>query len=303
MEIILPHRVTYQIDGRASVADVVEALLGTEQLLRETIPLLEGCAPGLTIEKIAITGERISQDSPLRQALYVALFAVFQKDFEKAVPMIAEKLFGLGIPPEYNPVLTIAFCVVLFFGAETIYNQVSTKAFASRIREHLDGAVKELAEETGVAEPKLRKILETRYGKSRTRVIAQSAMSFFKPSKSQGNAPVLIGEKLIDSETVAEIPTEAQIESADVPEIARPLKDVLIEIHAQDVDRPKQGWAAVVPELSSKRLRMEIHPPLKPEQIYTKQSIRGDVMVISKKGPDGIYKVDSIHLLDVRDAA
>jgi hypothetical protein len=134
VEIILPHRVTYQIDGRASVADVVEALLGTEQLLRETIPLLEGCAPGLTIEKIAITVERISQDSPLRQALYVALFAVFQKDFEKAVPMIAEKLFGLGIPPEYNPVLTIASVSFCF----SALKRSTTKLVPRRLRAALE---------------------------------------------------------------------------------------------------------------------------------------------------------------------
>ena len=99
---------------------------------------------------------------------------------------------------------------------------------------------------------------------------------------------------------VSVVPTEAQLESAEVPEIARPYQDVLIELHAQDVDRTKTGWAAVVPEVSPRRLRMEIFPPLKPEQIYTKQKIRGDIMLVSQKRSDGTYHPHMLHLLDIR---
>jgi hypothetical protein len=66
MEIILPHQVIYQIAKSASVADVVDSLVGTEQLLRETLPLREGVVDGLTIERIQISVRDISQESPPR---------------------------------------------------------------------------------------------------------------------------------------------------------------------------------------------------------------------------------------------
>jgi hypothetical protein len=192
------------------------------------------------------------------------------------------------------------FCILLLYGADTIYSQVNKKAFSKRIREQLDGTVKELSAECGLSEERINKILEKRYGKSRLRILIQSSLSFLTPSKHQNNSPILIGERIIDSELISEVPTEAEIEGADVPEIARQFRDVLVELHAQDVDRSKQGWAAVIPEISPKRLRMEINPPIKPEQIYTKQKIRADVMLVSHKKPDGKYQPHVFHLLDVK---
>ena len=57
-EIYFPHEVVYQVEGPATVAEVVSALLGAEQLLRETAPLLEGCVDGLTIERIQVSVRR-----------------------------------------------------------------------------------------------------------------------------------------------------------------------------------------------------------------------------------------------------
>lgn len=131
--------------------------------------------------------------------------------------------------------------------------------------------------------------------------MGHSALSFFKPSKNQGNAPILVGDRRIDSETISEVPTDAQIEGADVPEIARPYKDVTIELHAQDMDRSKFGWAGVVPEISGRRLRMELEPPIKPEQVYMKDKVRGDIMLVLKKRADGTYQPSAIHLLDLKE--
>jgi hypothetical protein len=153
------------------------------------------------------------------------------------------------------------FCLLAFYGVEYIYSQVNGKAFSKRLRAHTDELTKELSRETGVSEEKIKSILESKFGKGRIRVLGHAALSFFAPSKRESNAPVVIGNKRFDSETIAEIPSEAQIEEANVPEIMRPFESVQIELHAQDMDHAKQGWAAVVPTVTSKRLRMEIYPP------------------------------------------
>jgi hypothetical protein len=299
VEIIIPHEVLYRLDRPVAVADVVEALLGTEQLLRESGPVLADLISGLTVEQVRISVRHISQESPLRTALFAAIVFTYQKDLEKAVPAIAEQL-GLHITAAHHTIITLLFCLLLFYGAESIYTQVSKKAFSKRIREQFDSTAKELSAECGISEEKIKGILEKRYGKSRIRVLAQSALSFFRPSKQENNAPISIGGKFIDSETVAEVPNDAQIAAAEVPEIARPFKNVTIELHAQDMDRSKRGWAAIVPEVSPRRLRMEIFPPVRPEQIYTKPKIRGDIMLVSNKKPDGTYEPRMFHLLDVK---
>jgi hypothetical protein len=299
-EVFLPHEVIYEVERPVPIADVVASLLGTEQLLREMALLLEDCIPGLTVERIRVSVRHLSQESPFRQAFLVALLLVFQPELEKAVPIIAEQLLGMKVPAHYNTVLTLCFCMLLFYGAEAIYSQVSKKGHSKRLREQFDSIAKELAGESGIAEERIKKILEAKYGKSRLRILAQSAIGFFSPSKHQDNAPIVIGRRRIDRETVAEVPSDIEIEGSDVREVARQFKDIAIELHAQDVDNVKRGWAGVAHEISPKRLRIELEPPIKPEQIYRKSKIRGDVMLVSRKRPDGSFHPAVLHLLDIQ---
>ena len=80
------------------------------------------------------------------------------------------------------------------------------------------------------------------------------------------------------------------------------IRDVSIELHAQDLDRTKQGWAGIASDISPKRLRLELEPPIKPEQVYRKSKIRGDVMLILRKHADGSYHPAALHLLDITQA-
>ncbi|MEJ0074647.1 MAG: hypothetical protein WDO17_04230 [Alphaproteobacteria bacterium] len=301
-EIIVPHRVVYYVEQPVPVADVVSALLATEQLLRETAPLLESCVPGLTIERVGISVRNLSQESPFVQSLIVAIYALHQKDLDKAMSKLAEQFYGAPVPEAYNSLLSLAFVILLLYGAEAIRNQVSKKAYSQRIRQQLDSVARELSGECGVSEERIKKILEKQYGKSRLRVLTRAAIDFFRPSKRDHNAPVVIGNTNIDADTISEIPNEAEIEGADAPEISRMVRDVTIELHAQDVDRAKQGWAGVVREIAPKRIRIELEPPIKPEQVYMKSIVRGDAMLVLRKRADGSYHPAALHLLDITHA-
>lgn len=299
IEIRVPHKILYQVDKPVPIADVIASLLATEQLMRNVAPLLEECFPGVHVEKIELSVGEISEGS-LKEILYTALFLSIQKDLEKQVPAAIEYLTGHKVTG-YESIVTLIFCVVLFYGADFIYSQVNRGAFSKRIRKHLKDAIKELSGESGISEERISQILEKAYGKSRIRVLAQSAINFFQPSKNANNAPILISDdRKIARATVADVPSEAQIEEAEVPQLVQQFENVQIEIHAQDVDRTKSGWAAVVPKVTQKRLKMELAPPLKPSDVYLKQHIRGDVMVILQKRSDGSYQPTTVHLMHIR---
>ena len=144
-------------------------------------------------------------------------------------------------------------------------------------------------------------LLDSRYGKTRGRNIADAAIKFFAPSRRQANVPVSIGPRHYDFPTVAAIPTELDIAEADTAKSSEQMEGVEIELHAQDIDRPKQGWAAVIPSVSKDRLRMELYPPITPEQIYTRSRIKGDVVVIYEKQRSGDMKPRLFHLVRLRD--
>jgi hypothetical protein len=195
--------------------------------------------------------------------------------------------------------VALVFCILAFYGVNFIYTQVNKGAFSRHIRDQFEGLIKELSSATGLSEEKIAGVLEAKYGKSRVRVISHSALGLFAPSKRERNVPVIIDGRRIESSVIEDIPSEAQIDAADVPETTKAYENVQIDLHAQDMDHAKHGWAAVVPKVGSKRLRMEIYPPIKPEAIYTRKRLRGDIMLVSRKRPDGTYHPVMFHLLNI----
>jgi hypothetical protein len=126
-------------------------------------------------------------------------------------------------------------------------------------------------------------------------------LRFFRPSKSQGSVPIKVGERKFGKEVISEVPSDVTIAEFEDEEPSEEIKNVEIELHAQDIDRSKQGWAGVVPAVSKKRLRMEIYPTIKPEQIYTRPRVRGDVIVVSKRNEDGELEPYMFHLMKLAD--
>jgi hypothetical protein len=302
MDVVTPHQIVFETNEPVPIADLVASLLGAEQLFRDVAPLLEAIFPGFRVERINVSVREVSQESPLRELFVVGLIATFQKDLEKDVPAVIEHLSGAHIPDEYHSIIALVFCIIAFYGIHFIFSQLSNGAFSKHIRDQFDEFTKELSRETGLSEEKISSVLQAKYGKSRVRVLAHSALGLFAPSKREHNVPVIIDGRRIGSEIIADIPSSAQIDAANVPETVKPFENVQIELHAQDIDHAKQGWAAVVPKVGSKRLRMEIYPPIKPEEIYTKKGLRGDIMLVSRKKSDGTYHPAMFYLLNITES-
>jgi hypothetical protein len=53
-----------------------------------------------------------------------------------------------------------------------------------------------------------------------------------------------------------------------------------IVIHAMDRDRGKIGWAAHIPALFEDRIPMKLDKTIKPETLFTKRQIVGDVLLV-----------------------
>lgn len=128
-----------------------------------------------------------------------------------------------------------------------------------------------------------------------------AALQFFRPSKEHGNAAVRVGTRRIEPRIVATIPGEAQMFDFDDGATSRQITDVTIELHAQDVDRLKKGWAAVIPSVSKQRVRMELYPPIRPVDIYTKTQIFGDVIAVFKTNVAGEAEPSLYHLVRLKD--
>ncbi len=297
MDIRIPHQIIYEVPESSAISDIIDSLRAAEQLFFEVPGLLEELLPGLEVGGIRVHVESLTQTSPLKELFWITLAASFQPTMEHDVPPIIERLTGIHIPEHYDSIVTLVFCLVLFYGADFIYKQIAKMTDGSRIRAQLDGLVREVADQCKMDEADIRKHLEARYQKKRLSNLLHTTAQFFTPSKRQGNAPFLVGNRRFDSDTVSEFPSDAKLQDYEDEETSKPFENVEIELHAQDIDRTRQGWAGVIRQVSPDRLRMTVYPPITPEDIYTKSRINGDVIVMYRRASDGNMEPYQFHLI------
>jgi hypothetical protein len=244
---------------------------------------------------------KLSEGS-FKEVVWAALLLSFQTDLEKEVPQFVDGILGTHLSGQHNAAVTVLFLLLLFYGVDFVYQRITKTVEGSHIRAELDKAVTEVAREFRVSEDHVKGILSTRYSKSpRIKLLARAAVRVFHPSKQQYNAGMLInGTHRIEPRLIAEVPSDAQLLDTDDEDTSAPLENVRIELHAQDMDRAKTGWAAVVPELSPNRLKMTLFPPLKPEDIYTQKEVTGDIVLVSRRGKNGKMEPHTFHLVRLR---
>jgi hypothetical protein len=152
MEVTVPHSVVYETAGVVPIDRVIESLEAQRRLILEAIPVIEELVPALTVEKISISVGQISNQSPLRETLFVALFVVFQNDLTKEVPPLIQEITGVSFPPSYNTIITIVTMLVLFYGIDAAFRILAKRLGTSRASRQLDGVVAELAKGLNVPE-------------------------------------------------------------------------------------------------------------------------------------------------------
>lgn len=119
MELALRHALTYTTDGDVPVEVVARSLVANERLIHEALRVIETISPGAEISAIRIRVASLSNASPLRQAFAVALFMTFQKDLERAVPALIEKLTGVDVPDSYDTLVTVIVIMIAMAAVTT----------------------------------------------------------------------------------------------------------------------------------------------------------------------------------------
>lgn len=299
-KIDLPISITYRTSGVTPISDVAEGLLATEEILLEVIKLLPSLLPGIAVQQQSLSIRQISQESPLTELIAIGLITTFQDDLGVAVPELVLDLFGVAVPEKYDTLLTIVFLVLLLRGAEfakiaavRMYGDGSAKVLLRKL-------IKDTALSVNKTEEEVEAILNAKYAspKSVKRLVG-AAQKFFVPSHKALNVPIYVDRLKIPTSVIADIPTVDELkESRDFDKYTHHT-DIYLEIHAMDLDKTNTGWAAIVRDVSSRRLKMKVIEPLTSDVIWGKTSIVGDITVVSKLTSNG-YVPSEIHLTSVK---
>lgn len=290
--------VRYDVEQPVPIGEIIDSLRAVDVLMRETADFLPFLYPGLHVEQIEIRVRSVAQESPLREAFVLALLAVYQKELEREVPLAIEAMTGHHVPDNLHTIVTVLALILVFYGVDILRTALLGPSDGPSKRK-LDELIKEIAQSTGNTERAVREKLDERYAsKPAWKRITEAGVRFFAPSKNQGNAGLDVNEQHISTAVVADIPPGYLLDHAADADPFKQFSDVQLELHAQDKDHSGQGWAASVPGVTPKRVRLRLMPGIRAADLWGRDSVRGDVTVFyNRSGNDLTPKAINLERL------
>ena len=303
MELQFPHHVKYSSDNW-TIDEVILSLQGQRKLLEAGSSTLERLIKGFEIERLEIRVEKIQAGS-LYEDLVVVVYGVYQKDIDPAVATKVENMFGLSIPPEYQPLASIALLLVALSVAKFAINAVQNKKKDdNKPSIHIQGdyntIVNLAAEKLNLTPDQVETALHESLPPNKRRSLIKSVTNFFRPkTEDNANSIEIKGVMEIPRETLAEYPTDNELSDIDDSRNID-IPQATIQIRATDRDKNKTGWAAVV--LNDKRFKrrmdMDLYPTVNAEELAKCDIVKADITIEGQRKADGTFKPTKIHLLN-----
>ena len=312
MDFIVKHEVTYDFDGRATVAEVAKSLIAQDRLFQEAMRVVEAAFPEIDIEKLTVNLREVVQASPLRHRLEGIIIAAASPGLTKDMPEdILNTLFGIDVPDSLDSWVSILILIIALWGAEALAKKIKrSKNTADRAQsenQELTLAAerrrltREAAIRATITEDELNDAITETLEKRRSS-ITKAGMDFLAPAKRhKARALRLPMGTAIQPAAIAAVPSDIDLAQYQPPVETYPLEDVTITFRAHDRDKGKH-WAGQISEVSPDRKPLDLAPDIRPEELFTADSIRGDVLVTTVLNADGDYVPSLYYLSRVRHA-
>ena len=222
MEVILPHRVEYLVEGPVSITEVVESLQAQQRLITELGEVFELILDGVHVQRAELRVRAISVGS-LKEAFFVALFLVYQEELRREIPPMVEAWLGLPVDDRYDTLVTVGVLFLLYYGADYAYKRLIDQLGSARLANQLNQFASELAHASGKSVPEIRKLIDDYFGRrGRLKELAKASVKFFRPSRNQNNDPILIGDRRVEPQAIRDVPNQVDLDELDSEEHSVP---------------------------------------------------------------------------------
>jgi hypothetical protein len=127
--------------------------------------------------------------------------------------------------------------------------------------------------------------------------LRKNVIRIFKPDGQNASGEVRIGGEdgfTIPADVSEGLPVKYEKQDAEEDEV--PHFNVPIIIRALDLDKPEQGWWAVLPEMGDNRLPVVLGETIKPGSILPGKIFHADVSIHYKTGPNGSRRAKRVIL-------
>lgn len=290
LELSFKENFYYSTEKPVSIKDIIKSLQGWETVIkqsREVLAKLTDC----DIDDVELEVELLRTGSLYEDIVIKLLFG----SQEKMDEFVAKCHAKLGDGVVRNALIFAVIASLLSYGlllASKAMNPDTTPHFEANNNVIINIG----AGEANLTPEGLRSVIETAV--KNKKALAEGAIKTLAPARDDENAELQIGNGqqvvVIPQETIKQAPSSVIMDpltkAVDYP-------DTDIQIRALDLDNPTKGWAAVVPGIIDRRVKLILDPSLNPGALAGKMILRGDITVTLKlDNRDNEYKPVEIML-------
>ncbi|MGP1519841.1 MAG: hypothetical protein ACTTIY_08970 [Haemophilus parainfluenzae] len=279
----IPHRLYFSTRKAVSVKEVIKSLQGLENVIKCSKSSLERVYD-TELQKVELYIQQIEEGS-LTEDILIRLFFKDKKSLNKFLDKCRdkvgnEKMKWLGAT--LGVVIGAGLLVGLFNANRTQLNENSNNQTTINLTNNYYGnsVWKEGAELTNQSSDEFRKQIE-KETRSQIKTLAQGAIDTITPARNDKNSTLTLSSEnvavKINSQMIKNAP-EGKLEFKTL-EHSDTFLDVDLEIRALDLDSNTKGWAGVIPNIVTKRVKIEVKDGVDTSKLKINVKVRANVIV------------------------
>ncbi|ADP96450.1 hypothetical protein [Marinobacter adhaerens] len=286
MDFSIPQQVHYTNKNRASIQEIADGLVALDSLIRQTPSVLEALFPDYKIESVEIYLDEFRSGS-IWEDLVVKFIFGNQKNFDSAIGAAREKLGMEEVMSDPQVLSAIILVMVLSGGLYWLGKRSKNKPEKRAAIEANNNTVIQIGSGmVGLDADEFRALIDNAVQDKNQ--LAKDAARIVKPAKRDPNGYIEFGDNpglKITSESVKAMPDYVQDDEPE--EIVEDYDGLLLELRAIDLDHTKSGWRVRAPDLSDRRIKLQLDPSVMPDDLFNKRQIRGKVTVVFRSDNAG----------------
>lgn len=290
------HSLYYNMGTAVPAEEVAEALLGLSRIVERSPRVLKLLAPDISMPKARLYVEKLESGS-LAEDIVVAIGFGTKKKMDRTLRAFGKK-YGFDLSTRAGVIRAILVALILAGGIYAYNRYTATApAPATHIEIKENTIIVAGAKELGMTAEELVKLVDSAV--SRKDRLASDAVAVVRPAKRDPKASIQFDgdEKLkIPASTIAAIPNEVR---PDKTEETKVHPNVEVHLRALDLDNALSGWAAVVPAITPRRIRLELDDTINPDELYGRKVITASIEAVYRVNVHGQKELRAYRLVDV----
>lgn len=279
MDFSIRQQVHYTNKNRASIQEIADGLVALDSLIRQTPTVLEALFPDYKIESVEIYLDEFRSGS-IWEDLVVKFIFGNQENFDSAISGVREKLGMEEVMSDPQVLSAIILVMVLGGGLYWLGKRSKDKPEKRAAIEANNNTIIQIGSGmVGLDADEFRTLIENAVEDKNK--LARDAARIVKPAKGDPDGYIEFGDNpslRITRESVRAMPEYVQ--EPEPEESVEDYDSLLLELRAIDLDHTKSGWRVIAPDLSERRIKLQLDPSVRADDLFNQRQIRGNVTVI-----------------------